>query len=381
MDFFSERLISRAATIDELLSDGFEAIPGDKDHAGVGQRRLAAWCQSAAGGDWSLFERRLRRDGLDSAGVLARLTAVRRKPAVPTPRWVADATWILPALEATTTSAAQESGDQTEPVAFEHLLAGVVENAEALLRSGVSDKATANLTASAHDCLRRALLVELSELAAPAFYERFSAMRDAAETVETAGLRQHSQASLYEKFVADMRTDGFRQLFEQKPVLLRLLSTIVRQWIETSREFIMRLDADLPLIREVLHAGKNGGVSQLEGGFSDPHNEGRSVRIVIFADGSKVVYKPKDLRVDVAWQGLVDRLNWAKPPVELKTARTIAYTGYGWTECIEHAGCAAPDEFKIFFRRVGAWLALFHCFAANDMHQENIVATGSHPVP
>src|SRR5262245_49820647 len=221
MDSFYDRLINRAATIDELLSDDFEAIPGDKDHAGFGQRRLAAWCQSAAGGDRSLFERRIERDGLDSAGVLARLTAVRRKPAAPTPQWAADATWILPALEGTTNSGARTPGVQVEPVAFEHLLTGVVESAAALQRSGFGDKTTANLNASAYDCLRRALFTGLSELVAPALYERFAAMRNAAET---SGHRQNSRTSLYEKFVAEMKAGGFRQLFDEKPVLLRLIS-------------------------------------------------------------------------------------------------------------------------------------------------------------
>jgi type 2 lantibiotic biosynthesis protein LanM len=378
MDSFYDRLINRAATIDELLSDDFEAIPGDKDHAGFGQRRLAAWCQSAASGDWSLFERRIERDGLDSAGILARLTAVRRKPAAPKPLWATDATWILSALEATSKPGARRPEVPAEPVAFEHLLTGVVEAAEAMQQSGLGDKTTANLKASAHDCLRLALLTGLSELIAPALYERFAATRNAAET---AGHLQGSPTSLYEKFVAEMKAGGFRQLFDGKPVLLRLISTIVRQWIETSREFIQRLDADLPLIRSAVQVGGQGGVIQIEGGFSDPHNGGRSVKIVVFADGSKVVYKPKDLRVDVAWQKLIDRLNRSAPPVELRTARSLARDGYGWTECIEHSGCATSNDFKAYFSRVGAWLALFHCFAANDMHQENIVAAGSHPVP
>src|SRR5262245_66614072 len=127
MDSFYDRLINRAATIDELLSDDFEAIPGDKDHAGFGQRRLGAWCQSAASGDWSLFERRIERDGLDSAGILARLTAVRRKPGAPTPLWAVDAAWVLPALEATSKLEARRPEAPAEPVAFEHLLTGVVE--------------------------------------------------------------------------------------------------------------------------------------------------------------------------------------------------------------------------------------------------------------
>jgi lantibiotic modifying enzyme len=55
--------------------------------------------------------------------------------------------------------------------------------------------------------------------------------------------------------------------------------------------------------------------------------------------------------------------------------------GYGWAEFIDHTGCADLESCRRYFRRAGAWLALFHCFAANDMHQENIIAVGDHPVP
>ena len=41
MDSFYDRLINRAATIDDLLSDDFERLPGETDQAGIGQRRLA----------------------------------------------------------------------------------------------------------------------------------------------------------------------------------------------------------------------------------------------------------------------------------------------------------------------------------------------------
>ena len=67
MDAFEERLIVGAATIDELLSADFETLPGQKGDADLAARRLAAWCRSCASGDWSLFERRLIRDGLTIA--------------------------------------------------------------------------------------------------------------------------------------------------------------------------------------------------------------------------------------------------------------------------------------------------------------------------
>ena len=384
MDAFYERLIVRAATIDELLSDDFEALPGQKGDAELAARRLAAWCQSCASGDWSLFGRRLDRDGWAIGQVLSRFATVRRKASASPPAWIDDAIWIEAALQSPAKNAKPIAAlDQTEPCAFEHLFTPVVEQAEALLWSDIDARAFDNLNESARACLRLSLLKELSSLSTPAIYERFVKARKAGETPpDAAKPQQDAGTSRYDQFVAEMKAGGFRHLFEEKPVLLRLIATITRQWIDTSREFVLRLDADLATIRRaILHSGADSRVAKIEGDLSDPHNGGHSVQIVSFEDGSRVVYKPKDLRLDVAWYALIERLNRAEPPVELKAVRAISRDGYGWTEFIDHAGCADQEGCKRFFRRAGAWLALFHCFAANDMHQENMIAAGDHPVP
>src|SRR4029077_17107421 len=109
----------------------------------------------------------------------------------------------------------------------------------------------------------------------------------------------------YDRFIADMKVAGFRRLFEEKPVLLRLIASITRQWIDTSREFVTRLDADLAMIRrDMLHSSTRSRIAKIEGQLSDPHNRGHSVQIVSFEDGGRVVYKPKDLRLDAAWYAL-----------------------------------------------------------------------------
>jgi class II lanthipeptide synthase len=373
MDAFYKRLIVGAATIDEILSDDFEPLPGQKGEADLAARRLAAWCNSSASGDWSLFDRRLKRDHLAMAQVLTRLSTVRRKASVPPPSWIDSAIWIEQALK-NASSKPKAARDQAEPYAFEHLFLPLVERAEAQAWSGIDAKALDNLDESARTCLRHSLLKALTGLCAPALYERFIKARK-------ANPPQDAGTSLYDQFVADMKAGGFRRLFEDKPVLLRLIATTVQQWTDTSREFILRLDADLAAIRrDVLRSGSATQVARIEGDISDPHNGGRSVRIVGFMDGLRVVYKPKDLRLDTAWHSLIDRLNEANPPVDLKAVRAIAREGYGWTEFIEHSGTDA-EGCKRFFRRAGASLALFHCFAAADMHQENMIASGEHPVP
>lgn len=386
MDAFYEQLLVRAATIDELLSDRFEPLPGQKGDTDLAARRLAAWCRASASGDWPLFGRRLRHDGWTMVEVLSRLSHVRRKAEAPPPAWLADAVWIEAALQgppaAPPKAAPAEAAPEAtppEPCAFEHLFTALADAAEAKLQSGVAARALDNLNERARALLRRSLLKQLSDLATPAVYEAFAAARKAVPVTPDPA---KPGTALYDKFVADMKAGGWRSLFTEKPVLLRLLAVLTRQWIDSTREFVLRLDADLETVRSVFFAaGAGSRVDAVEGDFSDPHNEGRSVKIVTFEDGTRVVYKPKDLRLDAAWYALVERLNGAAPPLDLKAARAIACDGYGWSEFVAHDACTDEDGFARFFRRAGAWLALLHCFAANDMHQENMIACGEQPVP
>jgi type 2 lantibiotic biosynthesis protein LanM len=379
---YCESLIARAATIDELLS-GDLAPPqqpyNDTDSAAaLTARRLAAWCRAAAGGDQALFERRLGRDGLSMAKVTARLAADHSKGGVPTALIgiANDATWILAALE---DRAHRMRPAATKETAFEQVLAPVADAAQARLEASVPLRALGHLSETARSGLRGTLLQELSGLCAPALYERFSKARNAAAVDKPA---QPAGTALYDRFVADMKAGGLRALFHDKPVLLRLIASVTRQWLDTSRELMLRLDADLPTIRgELLPPGAASAVAEIEGDLSDPHNFGRSVQVLTFAGGARLVYKPKDLRLDIAWADLIARLNRAHPPLTLKAVRAIAGDGYGWTEFVDHDGCEDAAGIARFFRRAGAYLALLQVFAATDMHQENIIAAGDHPVP
>src|ERR1700689_3440339 len=135
MDAFYERLAVRAATLDEVLSHDFQPLPGQKGDADLAARRLAAWCRACASGDWSLFGRRLDRDGFAFAPVLARLAAVRHTPAAP-PAWLEDAVWVEAALQDAGGKATPPlAPGNTDPCAFEQLFTSVVEQADTRLWS------------------------------------------------------------------------------------------------------------------------------------------------------------------------------------------------------------------------------------------------------
>ena len=317
-----ERLILRAATVDELLSDQFEALPGQKSDADLAARRLAAWCRVSASGDWSLFARRLSRDGLSLTEVLTRFATVRRRMSAPRPEWVDDALWIVPAMETGAVTRCTARSDLAAQYAFEDLLIGAVAEAETLLWSGLDKTICASLTESASSDLRQELLRELSELCAPAFYERFASVR-----IKTAQAAVSDEASQYLTFVAAMKAGGLRRLFEDKPVLLRLMASLTRQWIDASQELITRLHADLPGFAATCpgraHRRPVGGNQHrrrpLRPAQLRPHRRDHRLR-----DGSRIVYKPKDLRVDAAWHALIERLNAARPARAAGPSRTTA---------------------------------------------------------
>lgn len=373
MDPFHERLIAGGVTIDEILSGDFEPVSGHKTDTDLENRRLAAWCHAAANGDWQLFERRLQRDRLAIADIRKRFSTARWIPAAAKPRWFTDAIWIETSLGRPSGHAFTGNEDASYP--FVQLLAPVVTEAEKILRSAPNCQLT-HINETAIDDLRRTLMNELCTLSAPPIYEKFSDARKGAVSSKP------TPTFSYNGFIAGMKGGGLRHLFEEKPVLLRLIAVIARRWIDTSQELLQRLDTDFELIRTDLFENADPGqVVNIKGEISETHNNGRSVQILTFADGRKVVYKPKDLRLDACWRALVERLNRASPPIDMLTARVVPREGYGWTEFIDHCEAREADGIKRYFTRAGSLLALFHAFVANDMHQENLIASGEYPVP
>ncbi|HMF29370.1 MAG TPA: hypothetical protein VKE42_11395, partial [Candidatus Cybelea sp.] len=235
MDAWYEQLIVRAATIDELLCDGFAALPGRQDDADRVARRLAAWCRACASGDTSLFARRLQRDGWTVDRVVEKFAAVRRDPRARLPLWIEDAIWIEPAFTRPCESRVAAL-DPARPCPFEHLFAPLIEQAQARLWAGMDQRAFDNLAESARADLRHGLLVDLTDLCAPLLYERFVKVTRRGAT-RACSAQRDSSSPQYQRFIVDMRSSGLRRLFDEKPVLLRLIATITRQWLDRSRDF------------------------------------------------------------------------------------------------------------------------------------------------
>ena len=371
-----DELAVRAATFDELLGNEFESLPGEKDTTDLTAKRLAAWCRSCASGDWGQFSRRLALDGLQIEEVLKRFGAARRKPGIEAARWIHDWRWIRQALERQVDEPRQAT-DEREPYAFEHLFRGVVAAGEQLAWQGLNLRL--KISETARRDLRRLLLKDLISLCAPALYDSFRQIRQSPAD-ECPSTSSSCTASIYDRFIAEMRSAAW---LKYKPVLIRLIAVITRQWIDAVQKFLLRLDHDIEVIESEIVRSPGLVMLKIEASGSDRHNDGQSVLFVTFSNGSKVVYKPKNSDVDVAWNQLLDRLNGSiGVPNRSKSSAHTVYRRRIWVDGIRRTRWLQRSRgLPPLFPTAGALSALLHRFAASDMHQENIIASGEYPIP
>ncbi|WP_433392270.1 type 2 lanthipeptide synthetase LanM family protein [Micromonospora sp. KLBMP9576] len=160
------------------------------------------------------------------------------------------------------------------------------------------------------------------------------------------------------------------------PVLARQLLAVVDAWASSTVEFLRRLHADRDALAATLGVAPHARLTGLTPA-GDAHRGGRRVCLVSFDDGSRVVYKPRDLDVDAHFQQLLSWLNGHDADLGLRTITVLARDGYGWAEFVP---AARPASVARYARRYGSLLALLHTLGASDCHPGNMVGAGDDPV-
>ncbi|WP_411119226.1 type 2 lanthipeptide synthetase LanM [Streptomyces sp. 058-1L] len=185
--------------------------------------------------------------------------------------------------------------------------------------------------------------------------------------------------------------DGLAAFLTAYPVLARILARTSLAAADALTEMLGRLADD----RELLDASGVLGdrapgapaagrgpraLTGVEAGAGDSHRGGRSVMILRFTDGSRLVYKPRPLAAHRHFNTLLEWFGSLPGAPSLRALRVLDRGDYGWVEFVEERPCSSTAETHLFYRRQGALLALLHLLDGTDLHQENLIACGPHPV-
>lgn len=173
-------------------------------------------------------------------------------------------------------------------------------------------------------------------------------------------------------------SEDWQSWCQECPLLAGLMDTLADFWIETVAEFLQRLADDWHRIEQTFGV-QNQSVSAVQAGLSDPHRRGRSVFILQFDSGLKLVYKPRDLGIDAAFFGF---LTWLNPHLSLpfQTLKIIPREHYGWMEYAPESPPRGVEEISRYSHRAGALLAVLYLLDGTDMQRDNLIVAGEQPL-
>jgi type 2 lantibiotic biosynthesis protein LanM len=340
---------------------------------GKALRRLQKWQEQGPFNKEGYFERRLESDNLTEAELLFLLgeAPANLQTRIPQPpAWLAD---FLSAFNKTGT----ETGDL--PLALQPFAP--------LLNSGL-EKLQATLSQLARQYSELPLdLTTISRLFLPDLFQKFTSRLNRVLALEVNVARLEGRLSgdtpqaRFASFLTGLQEDGaLLKLLAEYPALARQLTLITNNWAASTGEFLTRLAADWPAILEKFAPENPGKLHAFKTGSGDSHRGGRSVFRADFESGFKIVYKPKSLGNELHFQELLEWLNERGATPAFRSLKIIDRGTHGWEEFVVAETCASAEEIRRFYRRQGAFLALLYALDATDLHQENLIAAGEHPV-
>ena len=205
--------------------------------------------------------------------------------------------------------------------------------------------------------------------------------------MHVAGLEERlTGASPVERFESWLeqlaRPEVLAEILENYPLLGRRVVEEVDRWRKSSLLVLEDLEQDWAEIAATIPgAAQAGTLESIDAGQGDLHEGGRSVAILRFAGGFRLVYKPRSLEVDRHFAVLAARVGEIAGMEITRPVALVPKAGHGWQEYVPHTPCQSPEQLEAYYRRLGGLLALLEILGATDLHHENLVADGPFPVP
>ena len=385
-------LVARATFLSERLQGSVDFAAGARPSA-LSEARLAQWrlAVEPSGTDW--LQKRLRWEGLDAQRVHTVLSDDLAELHRPLPEWATTLKQVLQRArdEHSHVWPAPSPMDPNEPIPFEDVMGPAVMVARDMLCDELGLHAHALrfpllglIGRDAYRALERGLLKQLSVLAGPTLQSEFVASQPYGKALLLMlgmAADEPTGDAHYRTFVREQNRSGWSLLMDQYPVLGRLIATAIQLWVKATASLCQRLTADYHQLVDTFELGVHAEqISGFELSLSDRHRGGRVVLVIEFTGGQKLVYKPKPLRLEVAFNHLLAWCNARGAFPEMRTLTILDRGDYGWVEYVKHVACTDECAAHRFYRRAGMLLCLAHITRATDCHYENLIADGEFPV-
>jgi type 2 lantibiotic biosynthesis protein LanM len=222
--------------------------------------------------------------------------------------------------------------------------------------------------------LSLALYNELLETSQSVFLTEFERFKERETQVD---MISDDSDFFYKKFILSHLKDNFKNLFLNYPMLVRKMMTITQRYVDFISKVFNRLESDKKEIESCFNLTIQE-INKIYLNLGDQHN-GESTLIIEFEHSNKIVYKPTNGDITNAYNSFI---SWVNENLDenLKTFKVISKKTYSWLEFVEYLPCDSINEVKTYYEKAGILLGVAYFLNANDLHFENVIASGNCPV-
>ncbi|MFT7413247.1 MAG: type 2 lantibiotic biosynthesis protein LanM [Paraglaciecola sp.] len=167
---------------------------------------------------------------------------------------------------------------------------------------------------------------------------------------------------------------------DKYPVLQHRCQLRIKAICQSLTLLFTRFECDyLSIKQHFFHVSMPLTLLAVERGLGDSHNQGETVCILHFNNDNRLVYKPRTLTTEKAFEHYIKWIN-DNSHSDLKVANILPGIHYGWQEYIRHKPIENKQQAQNYYYRYGMLIAACHAINITDIHYENLIANGEYPV-
>lgn len=204
---------------------------------------------------------------------------------------------------------------------------------------------------------------------------------DVHQMIEEYHLQAETKEEEFIKYIDEFLGDKQRTylFYGEYPALARVLATRLGFACEMIEEFISAVNDSTEQIAKMFALVSPMDITKIEVGKGDSHDHGKTV-IQFQIQEKSLIFKFKNLEIGERFNALLTYLEGLDPTLSFYKIKRIVQPTFTIEERVAHQECRDEDEVTKFYQEYGQLLAIVYWLGSTDLHMENVIASGAHPV-
>ncbi len=196
---------------------------------------------------------------------------------------------------------------------------------------------------------------------------------------EKSKIKGKSDEEVLDIFLKKFKDKDYLENFYCKyPNLARKLFTECDKFFNFVSGLLLDLVRDRKELEEFVLG--NSIIDEFRFGEGDSHRGGKSVVELVMNTGESFYYKPTNLEIEKLFNKIIYLLNKSDKIISMKTTESLYFKDHTYVKKVHYKSCENLEEVSRCYVRFGQLLALSYIFNITDLHMENIIVSGEHPI-